>query len=234
MTIDWKARAEAAEARANSFYRTFLETIRAFGGVAEDGLSDAFIQLGVPAEAAAVVKRMKAAEARAKSLRDTLLEIIIDLGAVPGDGMSDDAVQSRALSMLEVAIKRKNTAEAERDALASQNAALRAALEGLREEVSAGCHPDAPVEDLKYGIHFEPVVEADRVLALTPPAALDELRRRERSIGAEEALRDAHKGICQYAVQSEYASGQEWTWSDAATLCLDRADAIAAERKEGE
>jgi hypothetical protein len=135
--------------------------------------------------------RAEAAEARANSLRDTLLEIIIDLGAVPGDGMSDNAVKSRVLSMVEIAVKLKNTAEAERDALAYQNAALRAALEGLREEVSAGCHPDAPVEELKDGIHFEPVVEADRVLALTPPAALDELRRRERSIGAEEEAYEA-------------------------------------------
>jgi len=45
-------------------------------------------------------------------------------------------------------------------------AAAEKALKDIRDEVSAGCHPDAPVEELKDGIHFEPVVAVDAALAL--------------------------------------------------------------------
>ncbi len=41
----------------------------------------------------------------------------------------------------------------------------REALKALREEVSAGCHPDALVEELKDGVHFEAVLQADAALA---------------------------------------------------------------------
>jgi len=56
----------------------------------------------------------------------------------------------------------------ERDDLAMTVAGLRGALLELREEVSAGCHPDAPVEELKEGIHFEAVLRADAALAASP------------------------------------------------------------------
>ena len=109
---------------------------------------------------------------------------------------------------------RAERAEHISDECAYQNAELRAALEGLREEVSAGCHPDAPVEELKDGIHFEPVVEADRVLALTPPAALDELRR--KLIGEESdrwitAIRKIDLGLCDFIDEGDIAARlAEW------------------------
>ena len=155
MTIDWKARAEAAEARANSFYRTFLETIRAFGGVAEDGLSDAFIQLGVPAEAAAVVKRMKAAEAE----RDDL---------------------QRHFDAVAVATFGEN-AEADRDALARQNAALRAALAMAPSAddyrlMAISLSASVLSDDMQQHIaKYERLRES--ALALTPPATLAAARK---------------------------------------------------------
>jgi len=61
------------------------------------------------------------------------------------------------------------------------------------------------------------------VLSLAPPAALDDLRRRERSIGAEEELRRIADLIETEALDERFA----------ALFCADmrdRADAIAAER----
>lgn len=185
-----EARAEAAEARANSFYRTFLETIRAFGGVAKDGLSDAFIQIGVPAEAAAVVKQMKEAEAERDVLR-----------------------------------RRAERAEHISDECAYQNAALRTALEEIAAKPSCGCMPICRCnEPAALAAELEEKKElAKAARALTPPDALDELRRRERSIGAEEELRRIADLIETEALDERFA----------ALFCadlLDRADAIAAER----
>ena len=71
------------------------------------------------------------------------------------------------------------------------------------------------------------LVSAGELLSLTPPAALDDLRRRERSIGAEEELRRIADLIETEALDERFA----------ALFCADmrdRADAIAAEREEGE
>lgn len=100
-------------------------------------------------------------------------------------------------------------ANAERDALAKQNASLRAALEEAQRRLKL------------HG--FTPCQQITDALALTPPAALDELRRRERSIGAEEELRRIADLIETEVLDERIA----------ALFCADlrdRADAIAAER----
>jgi hypothetical protein len=85
--------------------------------------------------------------------------------------------------------------------LASQNERLRAAATYAMEECV----------DL---IGTEAGASLERAIALTPPAALEELRLRERSIGAEEELRRLH---------------EEWR----TTFLLDRADAIRDARERG-
>ena len=176
-TIDWKSRAEAAEARANSFYRTFLETIRAFGGVAKDGLSDAFIQIGVPAEAAAVVKRMKAAEAERDALRAKLAEY---------DGIQQEeqarpepaelvkcgtftAPQDSQGRVVRVAADLWDKIRFERKAAVTQNAALRAALETIPVDlINAIENGEAPA---KIFLSVESCKLIADALALTSPAA---------------------------------------------------------------
>lgn len=59
---DLTARAEVAEGRAAGLYRALCDAVRASGGVANDGISDTFLILGVPAEMAARKKAQEAAE----------------------------------------------------------------------------------------------------------------------------------------------------------------------------
>ena len=57
-----RSRAEAAEGRADGLYRALCATVRASGGIADEGLSDAFLILGVPAEMAGRKRAQEAAE----------------------------------------------------------------------------------------------------------------------------------------------------------------------------
>jgi len=83
-------------------------------------------------------------------------------------------------------VSREGQPEPTVSALAAYAAGLREALEGLRAEVSAGCHTDAPVEELKEGIHFEAVLRADAALALPLPDAAKEVEQiREKAKKAE-------------------------------------------------
>lgn len=77
------ARAESAEGRAAGLYRALCDAVRASGGVANDGISDTFLIIGVPAEMAARKKAQEAAErerdetlAHAADLRGALEEIV--------------------------------------------------------------------------------------------------------------------------------------------------------------
>jgi hypothetical protein len=83
----------------------------------------------------------------------------------------------------------------ERDTLAAQNLALREALAGLRAEASAGCHPDAPVEELKDGIHFDAVLRADAALALPLPDAAREVEAERAFLAAALAYAEAKRSI---------------------------------------
>jgi hypothetical protein len=66
------ARAEAAEGRAAGLYRALCDAVRASGGVANDGISDTFLILGVPSEMAARKKAQEAAESTVAGLRRAL------------------------------------------------------------------------------------------------------------------------------------------------------------------
>jgi chromosome segregation ATPase len=96
----------------------------------------------------------------------------------------------KAESKLAEAITRAEAAEVERDALAAQNARLRAELKTFANNSLVGA-----IGREEYAILHEDIVDwfsasdflrSAEVLNLTPPAALEELRRRER----EAALRD--------------------------------------------
>lgn len=95
---------------------------------------------------------------------------------------------------------------------------LRYELESRNPETFPGSEDQAEVDG--------DLAKIAEVLALSPPAALDDLRRQERSIGAEEELRR----IIYELVGSH--SGPSRTTLTAGELDA-RADAIAAERKEG-
>lgn len=69
------ARAEVAEGRAEGLYRGLCDAVRASGGVANEGISDTFLILGVPAEMAARKKAQEAAESTAAGLRRALEEV---------------------------------------------------------------------------------------------------------------------------------------------------------------
>ena len=85
------------------------------------------------------------------------------------------------------------TLSAERDALAAQNARLRAALEfyGRHEHWMAVCasadNSRLLIANGKNRVKGDGWEEAANALALTPPAALEELRRRERIATLREA-----------------------------------------------
>jgi hypothetical protein len=100
---------------------------------------------------------------------------------------------------------------------------LRYELESRNPETFPGSEDQAEVDG-----DLAKIAEA---LSLTPPAALDELRQRERSIGAEEAYADIRK-----QAEEVKAEGGLRARIAAAIIaeCVERADAIAAERKEGE
>jgi len=68
------ARAEASKSRAAGLYRALCDAVRASGGVANEGISDAFLILGVPAEMAARKKAQEAAESTVSGLRLALEE----------------------------------------------------------------------------------------------------------------------------------------------------------------
>ena len=121
-------------------------------------------------------------------------------------------------------IERTEKAEAERDALGAQNARLRAELKTFANNSLVGA-----IGREDYRILHEEIVDwfsasdflrAAEVLNLTPPAALEEFRRRERSIGAEEELR-------------RLAHCDNGERADIGPWCLDRADAIRDAREKG-
>ncbi len=146
-----------------------------------------------------------------------------------GRGFVDPAFEeykSLAMKMMGDLQGRFNLLTADRDALARQNAALRAKLERLHKAaMDLRCVTALPLEmramDHARAIQavMDALIEAESALALTPPAALDALRRRER----EAALLEAADRI-----------GPEYGEHQAAWALRKMADAIAAERKEGE
>ena len=102
----------------------------------------------------------------------------------------------------------------ERDALAAQNERLRSAMEEVREKAD-DWHSSVEWEGREYtGAVIEVI---DRALSVAPLAALEELRRRERSIGAEEELR-------------RLATVADGNW--AADELSDRADQIRVAREK--
>lgn len=108
-------------------------------------------------------------------------------------------------------------------ALVKQNAALRAALEERDAQIEhlfrhSGRDGSDCYDALEVSAAWMRLRSPIPALALTPPAALDDLRRRERSIGAEEELRRI--------AQNWHTDMVLWT----AQNFIDRADALAAER----
>ena len=94
-------------------------------------------------------------------LRDGLSAIVKWHGG-DASGCNPQLLLDRITDLLAAA----ETREAGKPTAAEVIAAAETALVDIRNEVSAGCHPDAPVEELKDGIHFEPVVAVDATLAL--------------------------------------------------------------------
>ncbi|MEN6537239.1 MAG: hypothetical protein ABFD89_26540, partial [Bryobacteraceae bacterium] len=130
---------------------------------------------------------------------------------------------------------------ASHSALSRQNAALRAALETIPVDlINAIENGEAPakiflsVESCKLiaaaALSLTPpaAVSAarEREAWLTPPAALDELRRREREAADEEKLRQIARMSGEEGLHEAVLNYME--------LAAKVADAIAAERKEGE
>jgi len=141
-----------------------------------------------------------------------------------------DAISKR----LEQALLAGSGLRAERDALASQNARLRAELETFANNSLVGA-----IGREDYGILHDEIVDwfsasdflrAAEVLNLTPRAALEELRRRERSIGAEEEFRSLAQGMDKHTRCTE--TGTHRVSMDC--LAMRRyADAIRDSREKG-
>ena len=121
---DALSRAEKAESRAAALYDTLLRTVRAFGGVAQDGVSDTFLALGVPAEAGAVVKRLKETEAHVGELRAAIKSIddhlcVVNASAFPQALLSAFDVINTALAATTVGSLNRIKASAIREAVVS-------------------------------------------------------------------------------------------------------------------
>ncbi len=104
-------------------------------------------------------------------------------------------------------------------------AELRGALEVLREEVSAGCGTDAPVEELKDGIHFEAVLKADAALALALPEAVERAALERAAIDACLAVDDFHQHV--QGIDADSASFDEY-YANLGPLIEAKQSALAA------
>jgi hypothetical protein len=97
---------------------------------------------------------------------------------------------------------------AERDALAAQNERLRAALEAIHKGACLTAQDSRSREDDRYCI-ADVMMTARDALALTPPAALEELRRRlteEESNRWITALRTLDLGLCDFIDEGDIES----------------------------
>lgn len=94
-------RAEAAEGRADGLYRGLCDAVRASGGVANDGISDTFLIIGVPAEMAARKKAQEAAERERDEARAQVADLRVALEECRGcveaaqiEGMTERLVEA--------------------------------------------------------------------------------------------------------------------------------------------
>lgn len=78
-----RERLATAEDRANWLYRQLCATLVNMGGIAQPGVSDEFLGLGVPAEAAALLKAKQRAEADSRRLDK--LDAMGDIGMIAID-----------------------------------------------------------------------------------------------------------------------------------------------------
>ena len=108
--------------------------------------------------------------------------------------------------------------DAETTALLAEREGLRAALETMLR--SAVPHPtEHPTMTEAWAI-------AKTALSAPPPDAVAKYEARIKREAQAEALSNAHKLICQRAIEYEYEIGEPWTWSQAATVCFEMAEEI--------
>ena len=112
------------------------------------------------------VEKLTAERDRLRAERDAILSMFKKHGfSCYGDDPVDASKQ-----VVQVAVMEADNSKKSIEQLTAANdtiAGLREALIALRKEISAGCHSDAPVEELKDGINFEVVSMADAALDRT-------------------------------------------------------------------
>jgi len=167
-TVDATARAEAAEGRAAGLYRALCDAVRASGGVANDGISDTFLILGVPAEMAARKKAQEAAEALLRDLA-TILNPHESYDATKIAGWARDTVERAG----------------EADRAEHTAAGLRRALEEINDAICV-----TRPSDIANG-----VLKAFQLINAALAASPDEHERRLKAEALEEVSKELRTAI---------------------------------------